>query len=102
EPSEKIDEKYQTYNFVLDSGKVLTGMILEETDDAVKVIENPLAQAEPVVIKKSEIDEQLKSPVSIMPRGLLDTLSRDEILDLVAYVMARGDQKSKLIKQGSG
>jgi len=28
------------------------------------------------------------SPVSIMPEGLLNTLSRDEILDLLAYLEA--------------
>jgi len=31
-----------------------------------------------------------------MPKGLLDTLSRDEVLDLIAYVAARGDQASCL------
>ena len=51
-----------------------------------KLIENPLAKAEPVVLKPKEIIEREKSPVSIMPKGLLDKLSRDEILDLVAYI----------------
>ena len=31
-----------------------------------------------------------------MPKGLLDKLTREEILDLVAYVVARGNQKSPL------
>jgi hypothetical protein len=30
-----------------------------------------------------------------MPKGLLDKLSREEILDLIAYVMARGDKTDK-------
>ena len=33
-------------------------MILEETPDRVKVIENPLAKAEPMVLKTSEIVER--------------------------------------------
>jgi hypothetical protein len=28
-----------------------------------------------------------------MPKGLLDRLTREEILDLVAYIVARGDEK---------
>ncbi len=47
EPSAKVDEKYQTHSFILKSGKTVTGMILEETPERVKVIENPLAKSEP-------------------------------------------------------
>ena len=46
--------------------------------------------------RKDSIDERVGSPVSIMPKGLLDKLTRDEILDLVAYVAARGDEASAL------
>ncbi len=91
EPSARINEKYQTWIFVTDAGRVVTGLVLEETPDTVKVIENPLAKAEPVVLRKSEIDDREKSNVSIMPKGLLDKLTREEILDLIAYIAARGD-----------
>lgn len=100
DPSAQINEKFQTYTFVTDSGKTVTGLILEETADTVKVIENPLAKAEPVVLKKSEIDEREKAKISIMPKGLLDKLSRDEILDLIAYIAARGDEHSPLFQGG--
>ena len=33
---------------------------------------------------------------SAMPKGLLDKLTREEILDLLAYVYSRGDAKSKV------
>ena len=33
-----------------------------------------------------------------MPKGLLDKLTREEILDLVAYIVARGDPKHKLFQ----
>ncbi|HEX4589334.1 MAG TPA: c-type cytochrome, partial [Gemmataceae bacterium] len=94
EPSWRIDEKYQTFVFELKSGKSVTGLILEETPKSVKVIENPLAKAEPVILDKTDIQSREKSPNSMMPKGLLDKLTREEILDLVAYVVARGDAKS--------
>jgi putative heme-binding domain-containing protein len=101
EPSLRINEKYQTYVFALKSGQTITGLILEETPEAVKVIENPLAKAQPVVLQKADIDERVKSPTSVMPKGLLDKLSREEILDLVAYIAAAGDEHHKLF-QGAG
>ena len=100
DPSKKINEKYQTFVFELSSGKVVTGLVLEETGDTVKVIENPLAKTEPVIIKKSEIDTREKSPISIMPKGLLDKLTRDEILDLIAYIAARGNKDDMLFHGG--
>jgi len=100
EPSEKIDEKYATYAFATDAGKVVTGMILEEAAGKVKVIENPLAQTQPVVLEGSEITDRKKSPTSIMPKGLLDKLTREEILDLVAYLAARGDRNDRLFQAG--
>ena len=43
-----------------------------------KVIENPLASAKPLEIKRADIDEQKKSPTSMMSKGLVDKLTRDE------------------------
>ena len=64
------------------------------------IVENPLASAVPKVIKKSEITARAKSPVSIMPKGLLDKLTREEILDLVAYIAAGGDPKHAVFQGG--
>jgi putative heme-binding domain-containing protein len=101
DPSAKINEKYQTFIFELGSGKVLTALVLQETPDAIRVIENPLAKTEPITIPRGDIVQRVKSPVSIMPKGLLDKLNRDEILDLIAYVTARGNKNAPLV-QGDG
>ncbi len=95
-PSEKIDEKYISRTIVLTSGKIVTGMVLEETPDAITLIENPLAKSKPLKIAKTEIEEQAKSSKSIMPEGLLSKLTREEILDLIAFIHAQGDKKHKI------
>ncbi len=96
EPSNEIADKFQQYTFVLTSGKPVTGMIVEESPTAVKLLVDPLARGEPVVVLKSAIEERVKSTTSIMPQGLLNKLTREEILDLVAYVYAKGDKKHAL------
>jgi len=100
DPSAKINEKYQSYTFLMDDGRVVTGLIVEETPKTVKVVENPLAGAAPLELAVDSIEERKKSPVSLMPKGLLDKLTRDEILDLIAYVSARGDRNSPLFQGG--
>ena len=98
EPSHKINEKYQTWILETESGKLITGLILEETADVVKIIENPLAKAEAILLKPSEILSRKKSDQSIMPKGLLDKLSREEILDLMAYLISRGNPQHRLFQ----
>jgi putative heme-binding domain-containing protein len=98
EPSSKINEKYNTYVFETESGQMVTGLIVEETPEVVKVVENPLASTEPEVLKKSEIAGRKASSTSIMPKGLLDKLTREEILDLLAYIAAGGDRNHPLFR----
>ncbi|MCI0683168.1 MAG: GDSL-type esterase/lipase family protein [Gemmataceae bacterium] len=98
DPSIVIHEKFQTFAFETTAGKVVRGIILEETPQAVKIIENPLVKAEPITLKASEIESRQKLPQSIMPKGLLDKLSRDEILDLLAYVLSRGNRHHEMFR----
>ena len=100
EPSFKINEKYQTYKFETLAGKFLEGIILEETPQLVKIIEDPLLKKEPVVLKVSDIASRKKLSTSIMPKGLLDKMTREEILDLLAYIIARGDARHPLFQAG--
>jgi putative heme-binding domain-containing protein len=96
EPSHKINEKFQSYSFELASGKIITGLILNETADVVEVIENPLLNSNPLRLRPSEIASRVQLSKSAMPEGLLDRLTRDEILDLVAYVFSRGNEGHEL------
>ncbi len=100
DPSFRINEKYQTFTLELKSGKVVTGLVVAETPKEVKVVENPLVKVQPLVIKKADIAERKKSPVSIMPKGLLDKLTHEEILDLIAYVVAGANPRHPLFQGG--
>lgn len=94
QPSLDIEEKYQSQVIVTSSGSLYTGVILEENDKQVKLLVDPLAKGEPLVIEKDDIEDRKKSPTSIMPAGLLNRLTKPEIMDLLAYVMAKGDKES--------
>jgi putative heme-binding domain-containing protein len=96
DPSLRIEEKYRSTTIVTDDGRRLTGLVVADTPSELALVENPVASAEPIRIKKTDIEERVTSPVSIMPKGLLDKLTRDEVLDLVAYVTARGEESSAL------
>jgi len=96
EPSKEIAEKYQSYSFLMSSGSTVTGMVVSETPSEVRVLVDPLAKGEPALLEVSEIEDRRKSTISIMPQGLLNKLTQEEILDLVAYIHAKGDKTSAL------
>jgi len=102
DPSAKINEKFQTQVFQLESGVTVTGLVVEETPAVIKVVENPLAKAAPTEIKVSDVMARKKSATSIMPKGLLDKLTREEILDLVAFIHARGKKDHALFAPAAG
>jgi putative heme-binding domain-containing protein len=100
EPSADIDEKYRSRIFQLDSGAVVTGMVTHEDAQTIHVMVDPLAKSEPTIFQKSEIEGEKTSAVSTMPQGLLNKLGREEILDLVGYVLAGGDKKHPIFAGG--
>ncbi len=100
EPDKEIDEKYQNYLFVLVNGRTVSGLVVAETDDIVKVIEDPILNPEPTTINQEDIDERKKMTTSTMPKGLLNRLTEEEILDLITYVHTRGDKNHKLFQEG--
>ncbi|MGV2336389.1 MAG UNVERIFIED_CONTAM: hypothetical protein LVR18_20525 [Planctomycetaceae bacterium] len=91
EPSAEIHQQYQTWVAVLGDGRALSGLKVEETGDSVTLLPNPLKPTERVVLPRTEIEELEASKTSTMPMGLLITYTREEILDLTAYVQSGGN-----------
>ena len=96
EPSHEINEKYQMSQFVLDTGKSAVGLVVEETDTEVTLMADPLASCAPIILDKDEIEDRSKSEISLMPSGLLDRLSEEEIMELCAYIVSRCNSKSPM------
>ncbi len=92
QPSKVIDEKFRNQVLALSSGEVLTGIVEDRGDGTLLVRTNPLAldreQAEPKLVRADDIEERTISQVSLMPEGLLNTLTREEVLDLLSYILS--------------
>jgi putative heme-binding domain-containing protein len=73
--------------FELSDGKIVTGVIVRETAAAVQV-RTAEAPDKPVAIPKAQIANRAASTVSLMPEGLIEGMSHDDIANLLAFVMA--------------
>lgn len=72
-------------------GKVITGRVIRDTNDSLTVLIDAEDPTKVVQISRVEIDEIIPSKISLMPSGLLTPLNKEEILDLMAYLMSQGN-----------
>ena len=86
EPSFEIHPKFQTHQFLMDNGRVIIGMIAKETETELHVMTNLLTPHNLTQVPKKQIEERFVSKVSSMPTGLLNVLTKQEILNLVSFV----------------
>lgn len=86
-PSSKIDPKYASTVLVTFAGKVIQGRVQSETEEEI-VVRGQESFAKPQRVRTADIEERLLSRVSMMPKGTVNHLQRDEILDLLAYILA--------------
>ncbi len=88
EPSAVISEAHQNLLITKTDGTVVLGRLIRDDIRASElyVAKNPFAPNELTKVAKSEIEAYEPSPVSPMPPSLVDRLSREEILDLVAFL----------------
>ncbi|MEN9674730.1 MAG: hypothetical protein RIS76_626 [Verrucomicrobiota bacterium] len=83
-PSKAVDEKYRQVTLTLKDGTTVTGIVDQDADPLVVLPSDPAAT--PLQIPRDRVQSRVATEVSPMPSGLLDALSRDQVLDLVAYL----------------
>jgi putative heme-binding domain-containing protein len=93
EPSKGISEQYASFIFSLNDGDSIMGQIVEEGAENTTVITDPIAGSR-MQIPRGKIKSKTLSPVSLMPPGLINILSKEEIFDLLAYIESGGNEKA--------
>jgi putative heme-binding domain-containing protein len=83
-PSDIIQDEYKMSMIFTDDGQVYSGIISGEDD---RQIQLRVANVdEPLTIAKSQITDRETTDLSMMPEGLLDYLTEEEIINLFAYL----------------
>ena len=85
DPSAAVSKDYTVEMIETTGGRVLTGLPVAETETALTIT----TINERVVLPKAEIARRAKSPLSMMPDGLLKQLTNRQVCDLVAYLQSK-------------
>ena len=91
EPSRNIDNKFRQVIVALESGNFVTGVIASKDKGKLTLMSG--TPPKKVEIDMKSIDSRVPSPVSLMPGSLMNTLDKEQVLDLLAYMLADGDPK---------
>jgi putative membrane-bound dehydrogenase-like protein len=85
DPSASVSADFRMVVVAMGDGRVLNGLVRARTDRTLTL----QTQNEALVLDRDEIEDVKPSNLSLMPEGQLDPLSREEIRDLVGYLMHR-------------
>jgi putative heme-binding domain-containing protein len=85
-PSQVISDQYRMVQVETKEGQVYVGMPIPGVSKNNKKLVLLLSDTTRLEIPKSRIEEQTTSKISVMPTGLLDPLSLQEVADLLAFL----------------
>jgi putative heme-binding domain-containing protein len=88
-PSKVITDEYAAYAIETTEGKVVSGRIERESDEVI-VVQPASATEQPIEIKKADIVDRQRLDRSNMPTGTIDVLQKEQVLDLLAYLLGDG------------
>ena len=82
-PSGEIQDDYKMVVVTTRDGRTYTGNVASENERQIRM---RVVGQDVVVLNKSDIQSREVTPVSMMPTGLLETLTDKEVVDLVAFM----------------
>ena len=95
-PDKTVSDQYAATQYSLKNGSSIVGRLINEDKNYYYVSQNPYSpEVLEKVLKKNVVSAKYSS-VSIMFGGLINSLNADEMKDLMAYLMAGGNDKNPM------
>lgn len=101
DPSKVVSDQYAAVQILTIDGKVIVGRIVNLAGDSFRINTDMLNPDAQVSVDRKQIEEMMPSKTSMMPKGMLNTLNEEEILDLMAFLLSRGDRSNAMFKESN-
>lgn len=99
DPGKQISDQYGATDFKMKDGTVVTGRIMNLAGNTYNVNTDMMKPSTITMVDVDQLDSIEASLISMMPPGLLNTMSPDDILDLLAYFISGGDPEHGLFNE---
>ncbi len=100
-PSLVLNGRFPATELRLRNGEVMTGTLVDLTDDKYVIAESPFHPEATTTIPRADVILEQPSTTSPMPEGLLDSFTAEQIRDLFAFLDAQGDPDARVFKSVS-
>jgi putative heme-binding domain-containing protein len=87
-PSRAISDQYQMTTLELTDSRTLSGRIVARDEQHIRIATDLMRPTKSMTVPNDQVRSVRPEPVSTMPSGLLNALNEDELLDLLAYLVA--------------
>lgn len=91
EPSKEISDQYGSTIFTKKDGSIVAGRIANMKENIMMVCTNMMDPNNFTNVDARDVVKTEENKVSMMPPGLLYMLKEDDILDLMAYLLSKGN-----------
>src|SRR5262245_51736778 len=99
EPSKVVSDQYKASVVRTLDEKTYVGRIVNDADGKYTIVVDPEDSTKVVEVKKTDVASVKPSNVSLMPDKLLNSLNEGEVLDMLAYMLSRGDPSHSMFKK---
>ena len=99
EPSKVISDQYGTDQIEMKDGSLVVGRVLKEENGKLFVMTSPFAPDDLTAVNSADVKGRKPFNISMMPPGLINTLNKDELLDLLAYLVSGGNPQDKTFQK---
>lgn len=102
-PSKTINDQFSSVKVLTDDGNIFTGVIVNlgvKRDGDALVLNTDLTDPnQRVTIDRNSIEQLVVSNISAMPEGLFNRMNKEEIMDLLAYLISGGDSNHEYFRE---
>ena len=98
DPGKEISDQYGSSVFSLADGTQLNGRIMNMRNNEYWVNTDMMKPSTVTKVKAENLTSIEPSSISMMPPGLINTMDKEDILDLMAYLIAGGKSDHELFR----
>ena len=91
DPSKVINDQFSSVKVLTEDGVIYSGVVVNLNGDRITLNTDLTDPNKRVNVDRNSIEQLVVSKVSPMPAGLFNRMTKDEILDLLAYLISGGD-----------
>ena len=88
-PSKAIPHEFRGFTVVTTAGKIVAGQIVNYSAKGMSIRTNQMEPWKLTSVRLEDVDEIVPSTTSMMPKGLLNGLRRDDVFDLLAWLASQ-------------